>query len=292
MENIKFKNSVGKDSSWKPTVLSVDSFANGVAIGKVSEQENGIANFLPLSMEMEDQTTLLRSRYSSETDNSLGSLEGRLSLMQRKGELAQTVIYFGVNADPFHPFESRFDASMKFLNLFERFSAGQLVLQTRSPLLVVAMPVLRKLGSRLIVTIPVETSSPEAVAKYTPHLPKLSERLRVASILRKFGIKVHLQVAPMLPYGDIKKDAAAFAAMLISHSDYISIKPLRDGEEARTRRTVPSVINKLAAERNFMWLRPDASKHLEQCVALLAPKKLELPQLTAPLQKQLSIFAA
>jgi hypothetical protein len=287
MENIKCKEIQGKTM-----VLSVDSFANGVAVGKVASREDSIAPFLPLSLEMEDQTAMLRSRYTTESETSLAALEGRLALMQRKGELAQTIVYFGVNADPFHPFETRFDASIKFLNLFERFSAGQLVLQTRSPLLVVAMPVLRKLGSRLIVTIPVETSSPEAAAKYTPHLPKISERLRVANVLRKFGIKVHLQVAPMLPYGDIKKDAAAFAAMLIAHADYISIRPLVDGSEGKTRKTVPSVVNKLAAERNFIWLRPDACKHLEQCVSLLAPKKLELPVFAAPQPKQMSIFAA
>ena len=286
------ENSKRKETEVSPAILSVDSFANGVSIGKVAQKEEDLGTFLPLSLELDDQTSMLRSRYAIEKDTSIAALEGRLALLERKGELARTIVYFGVNADPFHPFETRFDASMKFLTLFERFSAGQVVLQTRSPLLVVAMPVLRKLGSRLIVTIPVETSSPEAVAKYTPHLPKLSERLRVASVLRKFGIKVHMQVAPMLPYGDIKKDAAAFAAMLIGHADYISVKPLIDGTEGKTRKTVPSIANKLAAERNFVWLRADASKHLEQCLSVLAPKKLELPTFAAPQPKQMSIFAA
>lgn len=275
-----------------PIVVSVDSFAHGVSIGKVVQHDEKRGEFLPLSLEMDDETSMLRSRYATERDNSLAALEGRLALMARKGELSRSTIYFGVNADPFHPFEARFDASVKFLSLLERFPAGQIVLQTRSPLIVVAMPALKKLGSKLIVTIPIETSSPEAALKYTPHLPKLSERLRVASVLRKFGMKVHIQVAPLLPYGDIKKDAAAFATMLANHADYISVAPLVTEKDGKTRKTVPVLANKIAAERNFVWLRADATRHLEQCLNLLAPKKLELPLLAAPQRKQMSIFAA
>ena len=275
----------------KPVVLSVDSFANGVSVGKLAAKLD-FNEFPPLSLEMEPGMPTLRSRYATERDTSLGALEGRLALMSHKGELAQSMIFFGVDADPFHPFEARFDSSMKFLNLFERYSAGQLVLQTRSPLVVVAMPVLRKLGSRLTVTIPIETSSPEAVAKFTPHLPKISERLRVAAVLRKFGIKIRLQVAPLLPYGDIKKDAAVFAGMLISHGDYISVKPIVEGPDARSKGANSILANKLAAERNFVWLRPDSAKHLSQCLQVLAPKKLEMPVFSAPSPKQLSIFAA
>lgn len=286
------ENSKRKEMEISPLTLSVDSFANGVAVGKLSPKESEEGIFLPLSLEMDDQSSFIRSRYLNDNQNSIAALEGRFALMERKGDLARTTVYFGVNSDPFHPFESRFDASMKFLKLFERFSVGQLVLQTRSPLLVVAMPILKKLGSRLVVTIPVETSSPESAAKYTPHLPRLSERLRVASVLRRFGIKVHMQVAPMLPYGDIKKDAAAFAAVLIEHADYISVRPVMAANSGKSRKTVPQIANKLAAERNFVWLRADATKHLEQCLALLAPKKLELPNLVIPGNRQLSIFAA
>jgi len=275
----------------KPVVLSVDSFANGVSVGKLAAKLD-FNEFPPLSLEMEPGMPTLRSRYATERDTSLGALEGRLALMSHKGELAQSMIFFGVDADPFHPFEARFDSSMKFLNLFERYSAGQLVLQTRSPLVVVAMPVLRKLGSRLTVTIPIETSSPEAVAKFTPHLPKISERLRVAAVLRKFGIKIRLQVAPLLPYGDIKKDAAVFAGMLKRHGDYISVKPIVEGPDARSKGANSILANKLAAERNFVWLRPDSAKHLSQCLQVLAPKKLEMPVFSAPSPKQLSIFAA
>jgi hypothetical protein len=286
MENIK-----RSDRLPVPVIISVDSFANGVSIGKVTLPEDQSDVFLPLSLEMDEQNSMLRSRYGIERESSVAALEGRLALLERKGELSRTTIYFGVSADPFHPFESRFDASMKFLSLLERYCPGQIVLQTRSPLLVVAMPLLRKLASKLIVTIPVETSSPESVAKYTPHLPKLSERLRVASVLRRFGIKVHMQVAPLLPYGDLKKDAADFASMLIGHADYISVRALVSGNE-KSRKTVPAIATKLAAERNFVWLRPDAAKHLEQCISVLAPKKLEMPVFAQPVAKQLSIFAA
>jgi DNA repair photolyase len=273
-------------------VIWADSFADGVSFGKHQSDDKTSFDLTPLSLELDDQVGALRSRYNSSQHASLAALEGRLALLQRRGELQDSITIFGVDADPFHPFEARFDMSMKFLNLFEKYSAGQLVIQTRSPLLVIAMPVLRQLKDRLLVTIPIETSSPEAVAKYTPHLPKLSERLRVASVLRRFGIPIHMQVAPMLPYGDMKKDAAAFASMLTTNADYISVKPIYSGLKKGAKQPKSAVMEKLASERNFSWLRPDACKHLLQCVELLAPKKLELPNLKPSAQKQLSIFAA
>ncbi len=273
-------------------VIWADSFENGVSFGKRPLDDNNSLEISPLSLELDDQKASLRSRYNATEHNNLAALEGRLALLQRRGELEDSLTIFGVNADPFHPFEARFDSSMKFLNLFERYSAGQLVIQTRSPLLVIAMPVLRQLKDRLIVTIPIETSSPESVAKYTPHLPKISERLKVAAVLRRFGVPVHMQVAPMLPYGDMKKDAAAFASLLTTNADYISVKPIFSGVQNGSKSNKSVITDKLAAERNFQWLRADACKHLLQCIELLAPKKLELPNIAPKQEKQLNIFAA
>ena len=283
---------IAKKKPASKQLIWADSFADGVSFGKHELDLDEGLSFSPLSLELDDHKGSLRSRYQSDRHDSLGALEGRLALLQRRGELEDSLTIFGVNADPFHPFESRFDVSMKFLNLFEKYSAGQLVIQTRSPLLVIAMPVLRQLKDRLIVTIPIETSSPEAAAKYTPHLPKISERIRVASVLRRFGIPIHMQVAPMLPYGDMKKDAAAFASMLTTNADYISVKPIYSGIKKGSKQPKSAVMERLAAERNFSWLRPDSCKHLLQCIELLAPKKLELPNLKPSAQKQLSIFAA
>lgn len=286
MEKIIAKTKMTKQVIW------ADSFENGVSFGKQTVEDNNYLASCPLSLELEEQKLNLKSRYSEAPHDNLGVLEGRLALLQRRGELDNSLTVFGVNADPFHPFQSRFDTSMKFLNLFERYSAGQLVIQTRSPLLVIAMPVLRQLKDRLIVTIPVETSSPESVSKYTPHLPKISERLRVAAVLRKFGIPIHMQVSPMLPYGDIKKDAAAFASMLTTNADYISVQPIFTGVKSGNKVARSQIADKLAAERNFSWLRADACKHLLQCIELLAPKKLELPNLNTKQDRQLNIFAA
>jgi len=273
---------------------TVDSYSNGIALGQ-HKLEKGEDPRLVYRLRMggEEELVKLRSRYAFHKCNPLWELERYLMKLSRRGTLSSAVIYFGVTSDPFFPFAGKFDASIRFLQLFERYTPGLLVVQTRSPLVVITMPVLRKLGEHAVVTIGVETPLEEEAQRYTPGLPKVEERLRAACALRRFGVEVTLQVHPLLPYGDWKLDAFAFAKILVEHADYLHVHPISDGlaeTEKKIRRT--PLAKKLAQDRRYQWLRPDTANPLLGAIEGLAPQKLLVPQRKHLAARQMNIFAA
>ena len=235
----------------------------------------------------------VRSRYIMDKRNPLHELERRLEQLSRRGILGSSIIHFGTMCDPFSPFSGKFDASMRFLELFQRFLPGQLVVQTRSPLIVIALPVLRKLGSRAAVTIGIESPLQEAADRYTPGFPQVSERLRAATVLRRFNVEVTLQVGPVLPYGDFRRSAGGFAKVLADHADFIHVMPMTDGGIEKERQMRSSVIaKKLAADGEFGLLGPGATEPLVEAIRAIAPRKLELPVREHLKPRQMSIFAS
>ncbi|MCO6429861.1 MAG: radical SAM protein [Deltaproteobacteria bacterium] len=275
-------------------VFTVDSFANGISFGP-HKPEPGRSEREMYMLRMQDDAELLklRSRYAIGRSNPLDELEKNLMRLSRKGVLGRSTIYFGLGTDPFLPFEGKFDTSMRFLELFSKYRPGLLVVQTRSPLIVIAMPALKRLGKHVSVTLGVETPDEQAVRRYTPGFPRAKERLKTAQALRHFGIEVGIQVAPLLPYGDWKADAVEFAQILCDHADHLHIRPLSDGSDQGDRRSRSSESAKaLARDRKFHWLRPDAANPLITAVELLAPEKLKAPERKHLFNKQMSIFAA
>jgi len=273
---------------------TVDSYVNGIAFGrhKLSAGDDP-RDCYNLRLQDDENLVNLRSRYLLHEKNPLAELENHLMRLSRDGILGSAIIHFGCTSDPFFPFDGKFDASMKFLELFQRYTPGMLVVQTRSPLIVIAMPVLKRLGKHASVTIGLETCLEESVARYTPAYPRVEERLKAATALRNFGVSVNMQVNPVLPYGDWRRDAGTFAEILVRNADYIHVKSLTDGSdriENRIRTT--AVAKKLAEDRRFHWLRPDSANPLITSIEKLAPEKLAIPEWKHLRQKQLSLFAA
>lgn len=278
----------------KILIFSVDSFANGIAIGQ-HRSWHGVdpRTIFGLRLNHDDSVVKVRSRYAMLRDQSPDSVEQHLARLSKQGFLRRSVLYFGVLSDPFFPFEGKFDASMKFLSLFKKFDPGLLVLQTRSPLAVISMPVLRGLGNKIMVTVPIESPLEDVVNRYTPGLPRVEERLSMIRTLRKFGVKVNLQIAPMLPYGEWRADARAFAELIAEHSDYVSIRSIVDvhGGSERRLKSDPVAL-RLAKDRAYHWLRPDTTSPLLDSLMSIAPEKLELPPGFEIRESQLSFFAA
>ena len=295
MEDLMENESARIDERQLSTLTyTVDSFNNGIAFGQ-HKLEAGMdpRDHYSLAIGEEGEVTRLRSRYALHKTNPFWELERYLMRLSRLGALASSTIYFGTSTDPFYPFEGKFDASMKFLQLFERYTPGLLVIQTRSPLVVIAMPVLRKLGRHASVTIGLETNCEEAVQRYTPGLPRVDERLKAAIALRTLGVETSLQVAPLLPYGDWKKDAAAFAEVLANHADYVYVQPLSRGSADVERKLRNSPLaQRLAEDRRFHWLRHDSANPLIGELEKIAPQKLVVPIHEHHSPRQMSIFAA
>ncbi len=273
---------------------TVDSYNNGIAFGQHRlDPEMDARDYYSLRVSEGSDLVRLRSRYALYKDTPFQKLERYLIRLSQMGILRQASIYFGVTTDPFLPFEGKFDASMKFLELFQRYTPGMLTIQTRSPLVVIALPVLKRLGKHVSVTFGVETPLEEANRRYTPGLPRVEERLKTVTALRRFGIDLTLQVSPVLPYGDWKLDAGNFAKLLVEHADHIFVRSITDGTE-RSERQVKStpMAQKLAVDRQFFYLRPDSAEPLVKAIEKLAPEKLLAPERPHLREKQIKMFAA
>jgi hypothetical protein len=283
----------GKKTSAQRFVYSIDSFADGISFGQHRiNADSDWRRDLPLGIDDTTSSHQLRSRYPLKKENPLHALELQLMKLSQKGVLSESEMIFGLTTDPFFPFEGKFDASIRFLELFQRYTPQSITIQTRSPLIVIAMPILRKLGNRASVTIGIETHLEESSQRYTPGLPRVEERLKTAAALRRFGVEVTVQVGPVLPYGDWRKDASEFASVLNEHSDYIRPVPLYELQKQSGRSVNCSVSQRIARDRLFHYLRPDSAEPLKAAIQNMAPQKLKGPETVQRGPVQLGIFAA
>ena len=149
---------------FKPShpILVVDSYARGISIGRIDPAGSG----LELEMDGERSTPMsLRSRYVMKQGEPLIDLERHLQRLSAQGDLRRTTVVFGVTTDPFHPFDEKFATSMKFLGLFERYVPGRLIIQTRSPLVVIGLPMLKKVRDTTYVSVGIETPLEEVARR-------------------------------------------------------------------------------------------------------------------------------
>jgi DNA repair photolyase len=275
----------------KFSIYAVDSYDNGISFGRhdaVTEEE--LRMRYALSLDQWNQEILKpRMRHSAKfaPDTRYAELERQLMRLSQQGELRRSIILLGATSDPFFPFDGKFDASMKFLELFSRYKPGLLIVQTRSPLIVIGLPILSKLGKALSLTIPIETNDDLVVQRYSPGIPSVRERFKCARALSRFGIEVTAQVSPILPYGDWKGDALKFAVELSDVAKYVRIYNQRLSQSKRS-----SIAKQLAEERRFHLLREDAHQPLLAAIARVAPEKLRGYSREHLEEKQSSLFAA
>jgi len=258
LANIKFDTSspLLKKSwhSYASHALCLNAYPNGITISQHDCSEE--AGLLPESFQLRLRDTrefrLPRGKYFLYRDAVRSALKKHLSALHKTGVLSRTVVYFGTVADPFLSFRKKFDVTMACLEILEKFKPGRLVIQTRSPMVISALPALKELSESSVVSIPIETTLEDSVTAYTPGLPGISERLVAASGLRRQGVMVNLQVAPVLPYGDFYRDAWKFAELLEFYGDYVTFGSLALGRKEEERQLKQfSICQKLAADKRY-----------------------------------------
>lgn len=282
--------------SFAENVLCLSVYANGISVS-LHKQYNDKPEIKQEQFALRFRDTrdhnLPEGKYFIYKEKCLLALERHLLALHKDGRLSRTVVYFGLTSDPFLNLHKKFDLTIGCLQLLEQYRPGFLVVQTRSPMVIAGLPLIKSFEDSCVVAIPVETRLESAIRRYTPGLPSISERLIAADGLRKQGLAVALQVSPILPYGDIMRDAGAFADILDEHSDYISFGCLYQGyvKEERKLRDLP-ISQKLIADQQLRYLRPLCYRHLYAAVSELCPEKLLLPVKCLSQPEQLDLFIA
>ena len=233
-------------------------------------------------------------RYIVYKENFAKALETNLSQLHKKGALASSVFYLGMTSDPFLALDKKFDVTNTCLELLTQYRPGMVVVQTRSPMVISGLPLLKMLGDKAVVALTIESPLERVIAHYTPGQPKIQERLIAAEGLRRQGIPVNIAVSPVLPYGDFYRDAWDFATLINKHSDYVTLGSLCRGEgDEESRLRDVGLAEKLIQERAFKWLRPYSYRCLYYAMKSIAPEKLLVPAKTFSQESaQLKLFAA
>ncbi len=103
--------------------------------------------------------------------------------------------------DPLLPFEAGFKSSLDWLNRFEKIASDSLIIfRSRSPLIILLTPVLKRFQARIKVIIPIEAITDSLHQKLDPDakLPRPSERISAAKALHELGFDVELEIRPFV----------------------------------------------------------------------------------------------
>ena len=144
-------------------------------------------------------------------------------LLTNAGEF---IAILGCNEDPFFPFEGKFEASLKALELIALAKPKRIIIQTRSPLAVLALPLIKSLGERVVVRIAFEAASDAIQSTHFPELPRISERMKFARALIALGVRTELQLSPIVGQSDRASVFSTFVKEINAPLHLVSLSEL------------------------------------------------------------------
>lgn len=116
---------------------------------------------------------------------------------------------------------------------------------------------LQKLGTKVRVSMTIETDSDEIRKHFSPSAPPIASRLKALVRLREAGIATQATVAPLLP------SSPAFAQVLAETVDRVCVDDFHMGDGSGGKRTEQLGIYALHKELGMeKWYEPEAYQKL------------------------------
>lgn len=187
--------------------------------------------------------------------NAADLLRLELEKARRKGQFGSLRIFMSTATDPYQGAEARLKITRGVLEVFaEAGDFGLLVVQTRSPLVERDMDLLARLGSRVWVSLTIETNRDDVRRQITPASPSIARRLTTLEKLTRAGLKVQAAISPVLPC-----DAEQFADLIAARTTRAVVDTLIHGDGASGRRSaelgMPDLLRRLGYET---WMNEDS----------------------------------
>jgi DNA repair photolyase len=110
---------------------------------------------------------------------------------------ASQVIYCSPLVDPYQPVEAEVAMMPRILEVLGRHPPKMFVVQTRGPLVLRDVALLKALGAR--VSFSITTDRDDVRRIYEPHCAPIEERFETVRALRAAGIETFATLAPILP---------------------------------------------------------------------------------------------
>ena len=192
-------------------------------------------------------------------------LARELEAARRKGNFGALRIFMSTATDPYQGVEAHLKITRRLLEVFAAAGDfGLLVVQTRSPLVERDLDLFTQLGTRVALSLTIETNRDEVRRQITPTSPSIERRLLTLERLTKAGVRTQAAISPVLPC-----DAEPFADLIAQRASRAVVDTLTDGDGAGGRRSTELGMPELLRQLGYSdWMRADA--HLPLLEALRA----------------------
>lgn len=123
-------------------------------------------------------------------------------LWAQRHRLAGQKVFLASATDPYQPLEARFRLTRACLEVLLACPATQVLLHTRSPLVLQDLALLQAFGSRLSVGLSIPTDDDTVRQVTEPSAPPIPSRWAAVERLAAAGVRVGVSVAPLMPMVD------------------------------------------------------------------------------------------
>lgn len=130
------------------------------------------------------------------------ALQLRKELAKARKKGGELTIFMSSSTDPYQPVEHREQVTRSLLEVMAEEQPDFLFVQTRSPLVVRDFDLLQALGTRVRVSMTLETDLEEVREVFAPGAPSLHARMRALEKVVAAGVPAQATVAPVLPHSD------------------------------------------------------------------------------------------
>jgi DNA repair photolyase len=193
--------------------------------------------------------------WGSWLDIKQGAAEVLRKELQREKAKGPVTIFMSSSTDPYQPVEHDEQVTRSLLEVMVENPPDFLLLQTRSPLVRRDIDLLLQLGSRVRVSMTIETDLEQIRKHFTPGSPPIAARLETLRILKSEGIPVQAAIAPALPSSE------RFPEILLPVTSRVCIDDYWMGDGSGGMRTQSLGIESLYKELGLEeWHAPSAWK--------------------------------
>ncbi len=185
-----------------------------------------------------------------------------------RGVLARARIFCSSATDPYTPLERRLALTRGCLEVMAAHPPAALLIQTRSPLVLRDIELLRQLPCAG-VSFTVTTADESIRRRFEPDTPRIARRIATLAALRAAGLRVQAAISPLLP-GDPQR----LAELLDPVVDRVVVDDYFRGDGAGGRRSQVALetLDKLGLGR---WAEPGYAAEASAVLArVLGPERV------------------
>lgn len=172
--------------------------------------------------------------YTPTSDTTIVCFErliAKLELLHNNGDLKDQLIIVGKNSDPFLPILDKLESSIELLDALCHYRGQHCVIQTRSPHVILAVPLLRNNASYITVSLGIETLSDLTARTLTPSLPSPTDRCVAARTLTSLGLNCEIILFPISTRPQSKVDTQQCINLLSQISSSLHLVELENSED-------------------------------------------------------------